>query len=565
MMTESLQTVAVAPPPALPDAAVTQNPALPLKAAWSEREIVVAGLLLAVTTAYLLPLTQVLYRIGDDGSVIYGAQRVSEGAIPGRDFVEVMGPAAFCYLGLFFKVFGAAWQVTRLQLLLTGVASIAALYVIARSVLSESAAAFCWLFLLTLGMPVMPTDSHHWDSNLFAILALWSYLRLEKTLHYKWAAGAGLLAGITSCFMPAKGLYLLAAFIMSATLGRSRSKWQLVAFMLTGYAFVGIAIIGTFWQAGALKDLVYANVTFPLSSYGRINAVPYAQFLASVACMPAFQVFSATWALPGFICAGLSLIPFLIIAVLPLLSAGAMTMWMVKIEKRIRWSPLVAIFLAGLALWVSEMHRRDAFHLLFGSPFLLIALFGSAPPIMPAWLRKASSLAIIAGLAVFATLNFMTNTRGIRRVETRRGSIASAADDDALRFLCTSVKPREYVFIYPYQPMYYYLADVRNPTRYSILLYGYNTPAQFSEVIQDLESKRVPWVLWDTVAYGDNMRFSFPAYRHPSADKLLLEQYFQRRYESIGLKSGFRILRRREIRLIASPSAIGNRVAIQAR
>ena len=86
---------------------------------------------------------------------------------------------------------------------------------------------------------------------------------------------------------------------------------------------------------------------------------------------------------------------------------------------------------------------------------------------------------------------------------------------------------------------------MRNPTRFSLLLYGYNTPGQFDEVIRDLDDKRVRYVLWDTEAYGDKLRQWHPGYRHPDADKLKLEQYLGKRYEATAIVSGFRLLRRR--------------------
>jgi hypothetical protein len=59
------------------------------------RPWLIPGLLLVAATAYLLPLTQLLYSVGDDGTLLYGAQLTSKRAIPGRDFVEVMGPGGF--------------------------------------------------------------------------------------------------------------------------------------------------------------------------------------------------------------------------------------------------------------------------------------------------------------------------------------------------------------------------------------------------------------------------------------------------------------------------------------
>jgi len=120
--------------------------------------LVRTGLVLALTAAYLLPLTQILSPpFGDGGILLYGAQRVSEGAVPGREFVEMIGPGSFYWLGLFFKLFGAGLQVSRLHLFFTGVVATGLLYAIARQVCRESEALLLWLFVLVMGIPLSAT------------------------------------------------------------------------------------------------------------------------------------------------------------------------------------------------------------------------------------------------------------------------------------------------------------------------------------------------------------------------------------------------------------------------
>jgi hypothetical protein len=112
-------------------------------------------------------------------------------------------------------------------------------------------------------------------------------------------------------------------------------------------------------------------------------------------------------------------------------------------------------------------------------------------------------------------------------------------------YLIENFKPGDKVFVYPYYPMYYFLADIRNPTRYSILVYNINTEFQFNETVADLERKKVEYVLWDTVVDGPNLKTWFPQYVHPPDGSLLLEKYLMMNYEIVGTKNNFRILRRR--------------------
>jgi hypothetical protein len=509
-------------------------------------------LLLALSAAFLLPMIQVLRPpFSDEGTLLSGAQRVSEGAVPGRDFVEMIGPGSFYSLGLFFKLFGAGWQVAHLYLLFTGVATTGLLYAVARKVCHEFEALLLWLFVLVMGIPLWPVVSHHWDSNLFAILAFWCYLKLETTERPGWAAAAGSLAGITTCFMQPKGLLLLFAFVVSAVVRRlwsqpasKRPDWSALWLLAGGYTAVGIVVLAAFWQAGALRDLLYADLVWPTSGYSNINAVTYADSLVPTALRPSVRIFGTKCSAPLLICGGLSLIPFVVIAILPLLSAMRLVKMLFAHRKRPLWSPWLAVMLAGAALWLSEIHRKDMFHLAVGSPLLLVALLGNTGSISKAGLRTALRIALAVALVAFGSLNFAAYVQGARPVETRRGIVMSAVDDATLRFLSTAIKEREFVFVYPYYPMYYYLGNVRNPTRYSLLLYGYNTPAQFDEVIRDLEDKRVRYVV-NAAGYGDDPRTWFPTYREPAADKLKLEQYLAQHYEVASVNNGFRLLQRR--------------------
>jgi len=107
-------------------------------------------------------------------------------------------------------------------------------------------------------------------------------------------------------------------------------------------------------------------------------------------------------------------------------------------------------------------------------------------------------------------------------------------------------KRGEYVFVYPYYPMYYFLAGIRNPTEYSILMYNINTEAQFHKAISDLDRKKVRYILWDTYVEGQNLKTWFPQYEHPSRNNLEIERYIETHYEVQEIRNGFKIMQRRE-------------------
>ncbi|MGI8958285.1 MAG: ArnT family glycosyltransferase [Bryobacteraceae bacterium] len=496
-------------------------------------------------------MTQLLHRVGDEGTIVYGAQRVLEGQVPYRDFVEMMGPGSFYWLALFFKLFGLGWQVTRLYLLLTGVATALLVYSITRRFLRGAVSFLPALFTVILGQPFWPACNHHWDSNLFALATILCFLKWQDRQRFAWQIAAGTLAGITSCFIQQKGFFLLLAFMVAILArpkipGARRTVGSEIGYVSAAYASVGACVALLFYRAGALSDLLYANFTWPLSGYEKMNQIPYGKGMADLAIGPSSSLLNVLPAPCALMIGLLCLLPFLLIAASPPLVIGstAAAVWKSRVRGLPFCGPMMTLLLTGLALWLSEIHRSDMIHLLFGAPVLLIALFVSAEHLFDRSRIKNVLLATITLGIVLLGFFKLAECWPSYQMETRRGAVLDVTRDDALEFLNSAVAQREWVFVYPYYPMYYYLADVRNPTRYSILLYHYNTAEQFDEVIRNLESRHVKYVLWDTFVDGANLRTWFPAYIQPPQDQLKLERYLRLAYDVVSIKNGFRILRR---------------------
>jgi hypothetical protein len=150
------------------------------------------------------------------------------------------------------------------------------------------------------------------------------------------------------------------------------------------------------------------------------------------------------------------------------------------------------------------------------------------------------------GFLSFGVVSAAIATNANHKIATRVGNVYSFNEDYLMNFLLQNTKPGEPVFIYPYCPMYYFLANVKNQTRYSILVYQINTEAQFDEAISDLEKNQTKYVLWDTYASANNLTTWFPQYCQPPEDRQILEKYLRGHYEVIAEKNKFKILQRRE-------------------
>ncbi|MFL6351608.1 MAG: glycosyltransferase family 39 protein [Bryobacteraceae bacterium] len=491
-----------------------------------------------------------LHRVGDEGTIVYGAQRVLEGQVPYRDFLEMIGPGSFYWLALFFKLFGLGWQVTRFYLLLTGAATALLIYFITRHFVRGAISVLPCLFAVVLGLPFWPGCSHHWDSNLFALAAILCFLKSEERERFEWLLAAGTLAGLTSCFIQQKGFLLVLAFTITILAKPRQVGGRSVAFRAAGYvvaayATIGASVLFLFYRAGALRDLIYASFVWPLSGYETVNRMPYGAGIADLA-IGSLSFLPHLPAACALLIALLCLVPFMVVVFLPLVLIGSTIIPTSKshVPGLVFRAPIMPLVLAGFALWLSEIHRHDMIHLLFGAPVLLLALFVVAERnYAGSRIKNALLTAITLGVVLLGSFK-LAECWPSYKIETRRGTVLDVTQDDALGFLNNTVAQREWVFVYPYYPMYYYLADIRNPTRLSLLIYHYNTAAQFEDVIQGLESKHVKYVLWDTVVDGANLRTWFPAYVQPPHDQLKLERYLRLTYNLVSIKNRFRILRR---------------------
>jgi len=504
---------------------------------------VVVGL---VSAAYLYPFLRVLWRVGDEGTLVYGAQRVAEGAVPYRDFMEEMGPGTFYWLGLIFKLFGTTWMVTRLLLLITGVATTLVIYWLARR-LRPGIEVLPALLMLALAIPLWPAINHHWDSNLFALLSFAAFVSWLDSSRRWQLIMAGFLAGLTTVFIQQKGALLLLSFLLTmCVLCRKQPDFlPSVARLLSGYVSVLAVLVLYFYFAGALAQFVYANIVWPASNYHTVNSVTYGYGLRElhwqgwVSLLLSLLPPSVAYCVADFF-----LLPFLVVAAAPILLVILAVALRGKAFNRVT----LPYWITGAALWLAEIHRLDITHLIYGAPLMLILCVYHFHQLQNRFWRFGVPL-LAFSILLFAAFNVLVAQAAQTPMITRRGAVYTFTHDTALDFLNRHTEAGEAVFIYPYYPMYYFLSGTTNPTRYSFLMYHLNTDAQLQEVVSSLERTKVKYVLWDTMVDGQNLKQWFPGYQQPPQEKLVIEPYLNEHYDLIDIKNGFRVLQRKNTML----------------
>jgi hypothetical protein len=489
---------------------------------------------------YFLPFMRlILPGDGDEGLLVSGAARIAHGQVFARDFFEVVGPGTFYWLALFFKLFGVTFVATRLCLFVTSMGTALAMYFASRRICKQYQVLPCILLAGTYFGSSWPAISHHVDSNCFALLAVACMIvwHDKRRLGFLFAAGA--LAGATTCILQPKGILLMLALLVWAWLQhRSRSvslSW--LGAMAGGYTGVITLTLVYFWSRHALWDLLYADVLWPARNYSGVNVVPYAQGLIHyywdhfVIAKSGFR-----WTV---ITASILILPFLLVAALP----AMLPVLAVRYRRNVARPEIALLWLCGVALWFSEFHRKDIPHLVFGSPLLMILFVYY----LQQYRAKIADLALQI-LAISATCLACFNlflALSARPVATRVGSVALLKSDPVITALQSKANAGEEIFAYPYCAMYYFLSATTNPTRYAALLYNFNTPSQFEEVVTVLDQRRVKYVVWNK-GFEKNAKTVFPGMKKVPDDQLIVEPYLETHYKVVWADADTRIMVRND-------------------
>jgi 4-amino-4-deoxy-L-arabinose transferase-like glycosyltransferase len=486
---------------------------------------------------YLLPFMRFLLQWTDEGTLVYGAARIVHGEVFARDFFEVIGPGSFYWLAMFFKLFGVTFVAARICLFLTSLGTGLLMYFLSRRVCRRYKVLPCILLASTYFGMIWPAISHHVDSNFFALLTVACLVLWQDRRQASQLLVAGGAAGATTCFLQPMGILLFIAILVWLWMQCHRRSASMSALylVLAGYCGVlGIVLI-YFLSQGALRDLVCANFLWPSRHYSAVNAVPYAQSI--------LQYYWTNWIMSGVkwlvVMAPVLITPLLFVAALPALLPilGAWYKWGTVRQE------ILLYCLCGVAVWISEFHRKDIFHVVFGSPLLIILCIH----FLAEYRGKVASLvlqtlSISAGcLACFNMFMVLT----AHPITTRVGSVAMFRADPVLTFLCEHVARGEEVFVYPYRPMYYFLSGTTNPTRYSILMYDYNTASQFEDAVRALDHRRVRYVVWHTGLEAKGFRSLFPNAKRMRSDELIIEPYLESHYKLVEAEDGVRIMERK--------------------
>jgi hypothetical protein len=454
-------------------------------------DLLCAALLLAFAVAIAYPRWRAGIDWRDEGLLAYGAVRVMHGEVPQRDFVSVQPPLSFYTAAGIFKLCGTSLVSLRgfglsIFLLLPLLS-----YGVGRNfmdpVLSFAAATPGCI----LGLPYCNfVPLAVWQGIAASLAAVFFFLLAALSTRQWLAFPAGALSALSLFLRQDQAVYTMVSIValtIALALARGDSipgtnLRRALLLWLAGIAIVLIPAILICWRIGALPEMFRQLILFPFTTYRKTSSLPF----------PRFTVWRSVW----------ETAVVLLFYLPPFVQAIAL-LYIVRsvISRRFgrREALLTFLVIWSALFYLQVIIRSDFTHLAITlSPFFLLTAFGwSIVHEKIANYRKLElALSAVVAILVASFLWILHScalpdgTRANEQLALERGGVRieqAHVIADFVQRLQASVPPERSILVLPYQPMFYFLCERRNPTRWNYLWPGDQTAQDHERLIEEAE------------------------------------------------------------------------------
>jgi 4-amino-4-deoxy-L-arabinose transferase-like glycosyltransferase len=458
---------------------------------------------------------------GDEGIILQGAQRILQGQVLYRDFFSLLTPGSYYWMAFFFKIFGSSILVGRAVLLVEGALLSVLTYLIARRVCSRWSAFLASVLVTLLGLPNRFLVLHNWDSTFWACLTLYSAVLFLQFPGRQWLFVTGFFGALTCLFDQSKGagivFGLALGFAILVITDRERlNNWKPGFFAAWAFGFA-LPFLVTFAYFGIEQGLssMLADWFWPVRNYSAVNKTSYGFVLLSPADRA--EMSSDPWPLRMFMMVVTA--PWFFVPALPFVAAGSLIYWAPRKsalnsgENRRAYYVLISAAIVGLFLAIVATGRPDFTHFVYVVPMLFVLLAWIIDgQMLPSAIRRALPVLIFGLLlsSVSFGLAILTQPLNARyTLQTRRGTLKASHPDEILEYVQRHVPAGQTLLVYPYLPLYYYLTDTHNPTRYEYLMPAFHTPDQYQQVVRELKADQTRIIVFEP-SFREKLPVGFP-------------------------------------------------------
>ena len=464
----------------------------------------------------------------DEGILLEPAQRMAEGARPYADFFGYMSPGSYWLQSVVFRLFGISLRAARIMPVLDFSLPCALLYwLVARLASARAAVAGLVIFAgFQLADPALLTAQHRWDSSALALAGISVALRADVpgTTGWWWGASGALLAAAAWC-TPS---ILLVAVALGLWLLLDPARRGALAPVAAGMLAVSAGAMAWLFGHGCLGAFL-RQLAWLRQNYAGINVMPYGSVIGGYGNLMhgapgpfefgARALLVACFALPAI------LPPAAALAWIAALATGRVPL----AERRTVWLLLLAL----ISMVAATFPRADVTHLAFVAvlPYALAAAALARFTPCPAAASVAGTAIILSGM--FASNNVISWSKSMKLTTPAGIVLADSARRSEIESVLQSVRPGQTLFVYPYMPLYYFVTQAKNPTRYCYLQPGMMTGADALEALAELQSHPPQWLLYMRLSREEFER-TFPFASKVTLRFEDLENWLERNYQPVG-------------------------------
>lgn len=463
------------------------------------RFLIILSILIFVYTTYF-------YNKGlenvDEGVLNVGASRIAEGEIPYRDFFIPYTPLSFYYVALFFKLFGTSLFVARFSSIFVSFFYIFTIFLFSLRFLKLPFSIIPIIFLTHAGMASWHISSHHFISNIFTIIAFYFLSIYEEKKRTFYIYLCGVSSSISFLTLNDQGAFTI-LFLLFLIFLKERNVFSKDILF---FSFANLLIIVAFFSYLLLKVpikiLFYDLIIFPFTGYKALESNS-PNFLSPFILIFVQLQKSIS---QGFIFHNLvSSITSFIITLMPIITIISFIFLIIK-EKNERRATIIFLFFASLTMILTALRRFAPINLIWATPFpsifisYVLQLFyeGYKNIIKRISIYVSYILIIIFSLFGISYLFMWQNFSS--QVKSKNGKLYLLDSNLAQKYnsLLNAIDKlvKEEDIFCEALPSVYFLTKKNNPTKIDFFRPPhYTPPKQIEEVIQELEKKKVNFII----------------------------------------------------------------------
>ena len=476
--------------------------------------------------------------IPDEGIYLDGALRMIRGEAPYRDFFVLTGPGTYWIQYSSLRFFGIQIWATRIPVIVDVALLATFIYWLTARLsgrVTALAAAVLYLALQANYFTALQAN-HRWDSSMLALASLVLVFEALSKPAPLTLFLAGFLSAAAAWATPTMGIVPATVLLWLAWHGQRRST--LPAFSAGALLCLAAGALWLFHD-GALMAMI-EHFRWSAANYSSANRTPYG------------------WAVGGYanilLGAGISesiarLVVLAFVTLPATLPPICLIGWSMRLrtrrEKRRGFrQEIVFLTLCSTALLASTFPRPDLTHLMYVAPIFYV--LGAS---LLASLVSGRWTLLVLSLLCMAAASFLSVAVSLRLQEQDMDTIAgkihgNRADLQLVEMVTSRVRPGDTLFVFPYAPIFYFLTDAHNPTRYSFLQPGMFTREDEGAALESLTACPPRWVLYFNATPETYLR------TWPSSDPRRLrmpsiEDFIRRNYRMVASADRFELMEKR--------------------